>query len=42
MAMEKMALQGFELARLTKIIPVGLRVPEALFIAIEAIVMIPA
>ncbi len=42
MAMEKMALQGFELARLTKIIPVGLRVPEALVIAIEAIVMIPA
>jgi hypothetical protein len=42
MAMEKMALHGFELVRLTKSIPAGVRASEALFMAIEAIVMIPA
>ena len=42
MAMENMALHGFELVRPPRMIPAGVRVPLDLFIEIEAMVVTPA
>ena len=42
MAIENMALHGFELVRPPRMIPAGVRVPLDLFIAIEGMVVIPA